>query len=118
MSELIKEWKWYSTKIDESTDTTSDMEEFVNTMAFSKADEIKELLATIDVTADDWMPPYLHVLAQRLLCLMEPNNPETLRTAADTYLRYFGTPWSDIVAEVRARADELEQQNGAIYPAK
>ncbi|MGV9695979.1 hypothetical protein ACWDTR_09515 [Streptomyces sp. NPDC003470] len=92
----------------ESREVRDTVREFVETVTFASADEIRAMLR--DVLAEDWtaLPPWARNLAYRLVCLQRPDDPELLREAAADLL-CFGPDWDAEAEGLKRRAAELEQ---------
>jgi hypothetical protein len=92
----------------ESREVRDAVRDFVETVTFASADDIRAMLR--DVLAEDWtaLPPWARNLAYRLACLQRPDDPELLREAAADLL-CFGPDWDGEAENLERAAAELEQ---------
>ncbi|MFI9343371.1 hypothetical protein ACIG0D_19200 [Streptomyces sp. NPDC052773] len=111
MSDLIPVARRLGQTLDEagaeSRQVRDAVRDFVETVTFATADEIRAMLR--EVLTEDWMalPPWARNLAYRLACLQRPDDPELLREAAADLL-CFGPDWDEQAEELKRRAAELD----------
>jgi hypothetical protein len=80
---------------------------FIERLTFSSATEIVAFLDEMNARDFLAVPVWLRNLAFRLAYMQEPDNSELLRKAAAD-LECFGPDWDDIAADLRRRAEALE----------
>ncbi|MFF3686560.1 hypothetical protein [Streptomyces sp. NPDC002187] len=81
---------------------------FIEELTFADADSILMMLRELcPHMVDGFLPVCIRNLAYRLVLLQRPDEPALMREAADS-LHLHGPDWDDIVADLRRRADALE----------
>ncbi|WP_441249062.1 hypothetical protein [Kitasatospora sp. McL0602] len=82
---------------------------FVERLTFAEAESILAMLRELcPYVVDGLLPVWVRNLAYRLVLLQRPDDPELMRTAAHS-LYLHGPDWDDIAAELRQRADALDE---------
>ncbi|MFF3109603.1 hypothetical protein ACFVSN_10465 [Kitasatospora sp. NPDC057904] len=89
---------------------------FVESLTFADADTILAMLRELcPYLCDGYLPVRIRNLAYRLVLLQRPDEPELMREAAMSLVLH-GPDWDDIAAELRRRADALEESADAPKP--
>lgn len=80
---------------------------FVERLTFASVKELQDFTAQLYNEPFFSLPVWARNLSYRLLCLQRPNDPATLRAAAND-LELWGPDWDEEARRLKSRADQLE----------